>query len=504
MATSDDGKTVAATDGRSTILVRGTDPPHIEELPPDQQASAIGISPSGRYVLVLTSVEERADQAITLIDTSSGQRTTTSVDGQTTDIVVPSDTEAVLYGHGTAEVQALQFQPDLKVLSRSRPDSQFFGAHALATTISTSGRFFGYSNGGPSVPLWKSDEPSPSRDRPDHEIAVPAGDVQQLAISDDDGGRVAIAEAGTVSIISGSGAEPTALEGTAGEDVSKLAFLGDGTRLMSVVGGRVALWNLKQLSRIASQSTIDIPASCSACDAPRVSVTDDARTIAISPDAGGYPPVIDGDKSKLPPAADPPDGPTVSPDGSVSAEIVVAGGRRVAVLKNNKYGETSAALPTVSPEAVTFSASYLLVRRMDGGIEVWDRNGSMKMKEIFGDPTSIVGPTPVSGTPFAVVLRSDSVAVLLDLDSGTPIGTFRLPSGPRTRSTGIGSMSPGLLVSATESDYLKANGVVQRWRLVDSAWVATACATAGRNITAEEWEHATSAPAPASLKCAET
>jgi WD40 repeat protein len=188
----------------------------------------------------------------------------------------------------------------------------------------------------------------------------------------------------------------------------------------------------------------------------------------------------------------------VNPTGSLVA-IVINGSVAITDLTD---GKVIATVPGSDASFVTFSGRRLLVQRTDGRLEVWDQRGSTLERVLPGDGT--YGWPPVANAQGTVVARqrSNGSIVLADLDSGATLTTFPSPSGPAARKTGITFTPDGRrLVTVTESAGPTSDAQLI-WRdISDDDMVHTACATAGRDLTAAEWQVFVGTKAPRDLAC---
>ena len=88
---------------------------------------------------------------------------------------------------------------DLQARTTSAPENGVnMGAHDYATAVSANGRYFGFTNGASSVPVWYSEKPQDS-DRPDLVAQTPGLYPDALAVASD-GTLAATADSGTISV----------------------------------------------------------------------------------------------------------------------------------------------------------------------------------------------------------------------------------------------------------------------------------------------------------------
>jgi hypothetical protein len=152
---------------------------------------------------------------------------------------------------------------------------------------------------------------------------------------------------------------------------------------------------------------------------------------------------------------------------------------------------------------VTFSGRRLLVQRQSGNMEVWDDHGSVRERVIPGDAGYAWWP-PVANRQGTLVARQrlDTSVVLVDLDTGNVLATFPSASGSRALKTGV-AFSPDStqLVTITESSADSGPGQLVRRKISAAALVRTACMTAGRDLTAQEWQTYVGTTIPQNLSC---
>lgn len=164
-------------------------------------------------------------------------------------------------------------------------------------TIATDGRFFSFTNGGTEIPVWATSdgvaaeppEVSPRPDfnpRPDRTARGPGHYPEALAI-DAGGNRAAVADTGTITVSDTTqGRVIATLPGNGSVNDSGLRFVAGSDQLLSVSGAAVALWDLRQLNRIATTTVMVVPWGCNACPGPSVAVSPDGRWEALVDGSG--------------------------------------------------------------------------------------------------------------------------------------------------------------------------------------------------------------------------
>jgi WD40 repeat protein len=154
------------------------------------------------------------------------------------------------------------------------------------------------------------------------------------------------------------------------------------------------------------------------------------------------------------------------------------------------------------PEAAVFAGQRLLVQRRTGTLEIWDPAGAHLLQTVPGPagftPTLAVSP---DGSLLAR-LTEDGTASVTDLATGTVLATFTLPAP--ADSTATDPWSATTLAFAPDGQSLlsaTSGGELVRWTVASAALIQSACATAGRNLTAAEWKEYVQPAPPSDLSC---
>jgi TIR domain len=279
IATSADGATIAATDGTDALVWS-----HGSVTQSIRGAQSVAVSPSGRY---LAAVSESG--RVSLIDRLTDHMTT-AADVRAVTVAMPTDNGLVAVGPGGSWTRLTI--PHLNVTMASGAN---MGVHGFLLTASARGGFIGFTNGGPSIPLWQTTQPAPDSGASDLVAASHGTDPEAISISDD-GTRVAVADAGTIYVSRTSQAPKTdwalsqtiptdstvaTLTGNSSTLPGGVIFLGDDTHLLSASGDSLILWDLNQLTRISRHTNMSVPFACSACPPPTVSVRPDEQQVAV-------------------------------------------------------------------------------------------------------------------------------------------------------------------------------------------------------------------------------
>jgi len=253
-AVSADGGTVAVVDGASVVVWTETGGSEKVTLPDGLKPSAVGLSPSGRLLLVSghdpaapppdTGIEDRS--LILLLDRQLARSTHTTIGGSPDTLVVPDETSIVAFDfYGAWERLTL---PTLTTAERYDGN---FGVHNYANAMSSDGTFISSTNGASTIELW------PTTGTVEYNVparigAAPGRYPEALAISEG-GRRTAIADTGSITVsdtIEPGGRPPVPLRtltGLTSVNVDMLRFLGDSDHLLSASGDSVALWDLTGL-----------------------------------------------------------------------------------------------------------------------------------------------------------------------------------------------------------------------------------------------------------------
>ncbi len=292
VSVSEDGNTVAAADGAEAIAWTSRAGAHTIDIPHGQVASLTAVSSSGRYVLVYSHAPGLQNAltvpgTLSLLDMKTGAVVRAGVTGTWVDAAMPSDREVVLLRRfpGRWERRAL---PTLALTASAKLG---FGIIDYAWALSPNGDLVTYSNGSPVLSLWKTE---PNVTTPGFRAASAGPIPNALAISPD-GQAVVTADNGSLYVGSinkaGAGTAPARqLNGSPAINPGSLTFFGDSSHILSASGSLVALWNLKQLSRIATQVSTPVPVTCVECSGDWLSVSPGNRAAIIS--YAGTPPIV--------------------------------------------------------------------------------------------------------------------------------------------------------------------------------------------------------------------
>ncbi|MFG6202127.1 WD40 repeat domain-containing protein [Nonomuraea sp. JJY05] len=278
------GDTVAAIDHDTVRVWAAAQPVAAPAVAAGHHPTAVGVSPSGRFVAVTTSTEQfGVPGTLRVLDRTTGKTRHRDLDLQAdpSDLAFSGDASVVAFEDAYGSWTRIS----LPAPARTAGSTVGFGVHNLASALAPDGSSFSYTNGASTLPIWPS-QGTPDIEKPDRQARTRAGN-QAAALALSSGGEWAAKAVGTsihVSRTAVSGrALPAAVTLTGAGLISRdsLAFLGHGSRLLSASGDVLNLWDLGRRSRIATETEAIIPASCNACTEPFVALSPDGRTAAV-------------------------------------------------------------------------------------------------------------------------------------------------------------------------------------------------------------------------------
>ncbi|MER7079327.1 TIR domain-containing protein [Saccharopolyspora kobensis] len=168
-----------------------------------------------------------------------------------------------------------------------------------------------------------------------------------------------------------------------------------------------------------------------------------------------------------------------------------------------RTGISAALQGDVGARGVEFTPDgRLLVQRETGLIELWDVENRHLERTLDG---ADIAQDTLAVSPdgrFLAGLRADGGVVLVDLPSGKRLGVVPLPRPERSLRGETGQIST-VEFSADSRELLSAStgGELLRWPLDPAEWQRHACESAGRDITAEEWQRVVGLTPPDDLRC---
>jgi len=436
LAVSGDGGAVVASDGTTALLWREGHTPVALRGPPGQKPHVVGISPSGRTVVVGYGVSQYLGMQSVVLFGADGRETAENPSPSSsllpTEIVVPSDDQLVLFDASSGNWARMRIS-DWSVEEVSRA---FEGMDIVGAFASDGGSFAYYGGFGSHVPVWTTSGPSdPSN--PPLLATAPISSATAMALSPH-GASLAVADAGVIDVIPVEPPTSTAgsvipLVGNGSINSDALQFLGNGRALISASGSTVAIWNLDQVDRLGRLFATPLGPTCDGCSGPAMAVSPSGRSVAASsasgpavieglsgtghsellplgPDAAYGPPLWDPTLREflLPLSASPGGGGTLPAPPRVSgAHVLVTGGGS-----------------TVAADSLTTDGRHLIVVNSRGTIYIQDvATGSLR--------ETSRGPGDLSTDGFGFLTRAeasidpgdDLVAVLNGLH-GSPVESF--------------------------------------------------------------------------------
>jgi hypothetical protein len=283
-------RTVVASDGTSllTWTVAGA---RVDATGTAEPVKAVALSPSGRHsALVTSSYSELGGDGgsrygVEIRDLAArGSARSRSLAWAPRSVALPSDTEVIVSGLG-GELERLRLPSLGAQVHTAEYGPTPLGTHGFQPTLSANGAWLTFTNGGGYLPIYPTTEPY--GDRPARFGAGHGNHEQALAISND-GRVVAAADAGTIYIgdTDAEGVPPARAVLTGGGAVPEggVVFLdGAGTRLASASGRHVAIWDTRQVSRIAMQARITLEIGAFGASPPAVALSPGGRRVAVQP-----------------------------------------------------------------------------------------------------------------------------------------------------------------------------------------------------------------------------
>ena len=289
LAVSADGTTVVATDGTQAVEWEPGTGHQPQPITPGVKVTAVAVSPSGQMAATLEASTTSAG-ILVVRNFRTGRQAHAVIPGSFNKLTFVGNSSLMLL-NGTGGWE----QMSVTGLHRLGGNDKFLltATGDDVTGSSPDSAYFGYAEYG-SVVAWRSDE---SKWKLSANDLGPVASASSLAISPD-GKWAALAVAGAIYVgplrpysppPDNNGATGIAL--AANDSTSAVSFLGGDDRLVSVAGSALALWNLKQASRIGEPAGVPVPVEPLAGGPvpPAISVSPDGHEL-IMPDGsmGGY------------------------------------------------------------------------------------------------------------------------------------------------------------------------------------------------------------------------
>lgn len=238
----------------------------------------------------------------------------------------------------------------------------------------------------------------------------------------------------------------------------------------------------------------DVMAARASADGARLVLVDqDGRVHVLDSSTGGVLDVVEtGADTSLLSRPVQADRASVSRDGGT---VAVSGADAVVLV--DVAARTTRELPGGPATSVHHTDAHLLVERPTA-IEVWDHDGANLLRSVPSTGRWVPGLAATPDGRVAARVRADHVLVLTDLISGEPLGTIPL-AHPLQGVPRLTAVAPG-----TDGSHLltaEPGGDLTRWHLSEQEWTRAACASAGRDLTADEWRRYVGTTPPDRLTC---
>lgn len=307
VAANSDGGTVAAANGSRGVLWRPGVGASQLHCPAPETPGRVGVSPSGRTVAVYcASPGGQAQSSVALTNGLTGALRAVHPQPLNSDfagfsgaspgeLILPSDNALLMFGGGGK----WQWR-SLPSWSLSGSSSGAFGAHQGTPSSSSDGRYVTVTNGAPTIPVWPTSAPTTfDPTTAPFTAQAPISAPTTLTLSPH-GDELAVADSGTVyvaRIASATKPHPSAVQLTGNGSINPgyngsvsvhtLTFLGDSSHLVSASGDMIAVWDLNQLSRVATlQPSSALASPCNACAGALTAISPNARQVAAVADNG--------------------------------------------------------------------------------------------------------------------------------------------------------------------------------------------------------------------------
>ena len=443
------GTTIAATDGETlaedatAVLIRSGQLPRRLRVPEGQSPNAVGVSASGRTVLVAGEAAASGGAATVVVvnGLTGAEEMRHEATNETFGVYLslPSDEEAVLFDRAYGGWRRHEIET-WKTVDRG---SVSLGAHEASGTPSADGRYMTATNGAPNIPVWRT-QGSPQNDKPNLTANAPISNPNDLALSPD-GTRLAVTDTGVIYVANTArpGEErsaPVVLEGNG--SVDSIRFFGSASRLLTVSRNKVALWDLDQADRLARRMKVPVGIGCSACSGARIAVSPDGARAAVVSGLSDSAAVVDlrtGRATRLPGGSL--DFQYVSPlwDGELAVYPIVppAGGSEAGApgtmpssVRSFRAGEGSTSVMATglrqSAQAVVVDErGKIFVQRIDDGDTVRTFTPFPDLQ--IGDVT--IQNAAIDPASRRVGILLDDRISIIDLSSGRIVQSIRNPRG---------------------------------------------------------------------------
>jgi hypothetical protein len=414
------GDTVAATDGKAVVVWSGEGPGAPVTLAPSDEVTALGLSPSGRWLVVALRDPASIDKGVlALVDRTGAVPIRRLPVGLWVTTIVLPDEDAIVALNGTGLWQRLRLSTGA-TLGASL--AGVAGAHDFADAVAPDGAYYAWTNGDTQIPVWRTDHAA-DYDHPDLAAEAPGRSPEALAVAPG-GGLVAVADSGdiTVSRTRAPTGEPGGTATLTGNAVvTDLRFLDRDRRLVSASGNAVALWDLDQYTRTGRWAPAALPSTCNACGAPAVAVSPDAGFAALSPDGDGRLFITGMPTGPGAPSATQAlvaDGPvtTFRWAGPSTLEAVAPQATRVELRNGGAGGPVAAAAPVSAASPATLHGAVTVVVRTAVAADDADAAARARAAALLDDAWKRLPHGP--GTPRAPVVAADHAEAAVVVDDG--------------------------------------------------------------------------------------
>jgi WD40 repeat protein len=162
-------------------------------------------------------------------------------------------------------------------------------------------------------------------------------------------------------------------------------------------------------------------------------------------------------------------------------------------------GRVVSRFPVTGFTVLSFTTGHLLAELGDGSIQVRNETGTELEATILGTSG---GHYVASPTGTFIGRSADGLINLIEMPSGTRVATFRTPGESFFYKSGLAFTPNGkVLISVSELPGGGKRGQLVRRNVSDASLVRSACAAAGRSLTAAEWQALVGTRPPSDLRC---
>jgi WD40 repeat protein len=587
VAVSADGSTVVATDGTRAVEWQPRTGDQIQPVASGIKADAVAVSASGRLAALLDA-STSARGMVVLKNLGTGREGRAPAPQSFNKLTFTGDSRLMLLnGAGGWEQMSVPALRRLggrnKVLLNATGDD--------ITGNSPGGAYSGFAKYG-SVVAWRSDESKWELSAND---LGPVASASSLTISPD-GKRAALIVAGAIYVgpltpysVPPDNNGATGTELAANGNTSAASFLGGDNRLVSVTGSALALWDLRQVSRVGELiGAVPVEPLAGGPTPPTLAISPDGRELIMPAGitsgfglfayrsggklvrkgsvSGGGPVTwlgpqpffvglgpgntirvtnARGEQVRSFPAPGATSIPVAAQYIPQAAQLVMADqsgtiwildmntglARAIrfhnAALQpqstaisasgwiaeyNQQKGEVflialrtgdSHIVGSGSADGVFFARDRLLIQRSIGSLEVWDITGRHLLRTLAGSGgfSDALAVSP-DGSLMAR-LSDNGTASVSSLETGGVLANFSLPVPAEAGYSSDPWLATAMIFSPDGQSILTATagGQVISWDINPSDLITIACATAGRGLTAAEWQDYIHTMPPASFSC---